>query len=263
MKRMVMVALFSMAVVASSRVRADIWVGGHGDIGVGLTADNQLELHFHFEEDADAFGGGTIQAGEWGASDIQVFVPLSPFTQPAGSQWEFLGAGADNPLWLLPNSSIQAADLGAPFLGFGSEELPTSGWTGGLTWSLTSFSGPGNFALWLPGFTPTVFMSTANGVGGEDFFDAPVGGHEHFNLTFSEQGLYNVGFTVTGIYNGVTLSDTANFTFIAGVPEPSSMVLLGCAGSGLFAGWVRRRRTRVGADAGCDLNGGSVDSIQA
>jgi len=262
MKRMVMAALFCLAVVASSRVRADVWVGGHGDIGVGLTADNQLELHFHFGDKVDALGG-SIEAGEYAPSAIRIFVPKSPYTQPGGSQWEFLGAGEGNPLWLLPNSSIEAADLGAPYLGFASEELPGDGWTGGLTWTLTSFSGPGNFALWLPGFAPTVFMSTANGVGAEDRFVTPIGEHDHFNLTFSEEGFYNVGFTVTGIYNGVTLSDTANFTFIAGVPEPSSMVLLGCAGSGLFAGWMRRRRTRMSADAGCDLNGGSVDSIEA
>ncbi len=222
----------------------DLWVGGHGDIGVKLDDSGQLDLHFHFEDPAEAFGGGSIAAGEYAPDAVQVFAPSSPYTQPAGSEWNFLGAGTGNPLWFLPNSSAEANNLGAPFVGFATEDLDPSGWTNGITWSLTSFAGPGNFAVWrTTGFVPTPFMSTVDGLSAADAFTLPIGAHDHFNLTFTEMGRYDVGFTASGVFNGNMLTDTANFTFIAGVPEPSSMALMAVVGIG---GWWRYRRQRTG-----------------
>ncbi len=236
-----------LAMAMGSLARADIWIGGHGDIGVELTAGGELELHFHFEDDAQG-SGGTILAGEYSPSAFSISVPDPSIGRPSGSQWNFLGATTDQ-IWFLPQSS----DPLKPFLGFGLEDLTAANWTGPLTWSLVGMTAPagGNFALWQNDAfgNPTPFMSTVDGISAADSFTQVAGGHEHFNLGFNRAGLFELQFQITGTHNTLgSLSDTATFSFIAGVPEPSSMALVGTAGFGLIAGWVRGRRKNAVAN---------------
>lgn len=45
-------------------LKADLWVGGHGDIGIGLVG-NTLDLHLHFADAVDKEGGGSIWEDEY------------------------------------------------------------------------------------------------------------------------------------------------------------------------------------------------------
>jgi hypothetical protein len=104
----------------------------------------------------------------------------------------------------------------------------------------------GNFAVWQNDLfgNPVPFMSTVDGISAADSFTQGAGGHEHFYLGFTRAGLFELQFQITGTHNTLgLLSNTATFGFVAGVPEPSSMALLGCVGCGAVAGWYRRRRT--------------------
>jgi hypothetical protein len=242
MKRVSWVMVAACVLSWGQGVRADIWIRGHGDIGAALTG-GELELHYHFEDDAQG-ANGTITAGEYGPSAFSIAVPNPSVARPAGSAWDFLGAPTDQ-VWFLPQSS----DPDKPFLGFGLEDLTASDWNGALTWNLVGMTAPagGSFALWQNDAfgNPTAFMSTVDGISTADSFSQVAGGHEHFNLGFTREGIFELQFRISGTHNTLGfLSNTATFAFVSGVPEPSSMALLGCTGAGCIAGWWRRRGRR-------------------
>jgi hypothetical protein len=235
--------IFMLALAPDRFVRADIWVGGHGDIGAEMNASNQLELHFHFGSDVNAAGGGTIAAGGYAPSAIQVSVPGPSIDRPSGSQWNFLGATSDQ-VWFLPPS----IDPNKPYLGWGLEELDPADWNGDLTWSLTSVvSAPAgsNISLWKEEFgAPTPFFATSDGISAADAFTQPAGSHEHFFLGFTRLGMYQIELSIAGNHKTFgALSDSAVFTF-AVVPEPTSTALIGIASLGLATRFVRRRKSK-------------------
>ncbi|MEQ1828299.1 MAG: choice-of-anchor M domain-containing protein [Pirellula sp.] len=230
--------LFLFFVVFSALpLRGDIWIGGHGDIAVGLT-NNQLDLHLHFEANATG-ASGTIAAGEYEPGDHVIGVPSPSVSRPTGAQWNFLGSAAN--IWFLP----QSVDNTKPFLGFGTEELNQANWTGLLTWSLNSVvSAPvgSNFSVWGSDQfgNPIVRMATSDGISAADSFTQAAGGHEHFNLGFTDVGTYQISLRIAGVHNTLgALSDSATFTFqvgnVSAVPEPSSLCLLfGTIATGVF-----------------------------
>lgn len=241
--------IFVLALVPGRYVNADVWVGGHGDIGVELNALDQLELHFHFESDVNSAGGGTIAAGGYAPSAIQVFVPGPPLGRPAGSQWDFLGAPSDQ-VWFLPPS----VEAGKPFLGWGLEELDPADWNGDLTWSLSSVvSSPvgSHFSLWKEELgAPTPYFATSDGISAADAFSQTAGGHEHYFVGFTREGLYQIELSIAGNHKTLgALTDSAVFTFAVGVPEPTSSALLSVASLGLAARWVRRRKAKCTNEA--------------
>jgi hypothetical protein len=240
--------LLAFGFLSGSEVHADVWIAGHGDIGVALNANNQLDLHIHFE-DAVTGQNGTIAAGEYEAGDHQIGVPGPFVARPAGSQWDFLGPVGSS-IWFLP----QGVSATKPFLGFASEELTAADWTGDLKWTLNSVTGPmgSNFSVYgVDQFgTPTVRMATSDGISLADTFDSAVGGHEHLYLAFTATGPHQIEFKVEGQHKTFgTLSDTATYTFNVGVtavPEPTS-ILLTLVGVGAF-GAARIRRRKQAAD---------------
>lgn len=237
---------FVLAAVLSFSGRdavADVWINGHGDIGAGL-AGGELELHFHFENDATG-EGGTILAGEYAPSDHFIRVADPSTGRASGVQWNFLGNAAGESVWILP----MVEDPLRPYLGFGLEELDVGEWTGDLTWKVNSLvqSPSGSFfSMWTTdtfGEPDVVSVATFTGA---DSFDQTAGSHRHFNLGFTKEGLYEIEFQISGSHNTLgNLTDTARFTFLVGnstaVPEPTSLFLLGSVlSSGAAFAWRRK-----------------------
>jgi hypothetical protein len=242
MRKWLAVASLSLAFCSPKSVLADLWIGGHGDIGIGLVG-NTLDLHLHFADAVDKEGGGSIPAGEYAPGDHTIFVPGPSVDRPPGSQWDFLGAPTDK-IWFLPASS----DPNKPYLGWATEELSPADFNGNITVRLTSLlSAPANatFSVWSldPFGSPTSLMSTANGISNSDQFLLAPANHEHFFVGFTQEGLYDIEFTAFGNHKALgDISGTGVFKFAVGVPEPSSMAMLAMASSGGFLGWLRRRK---------------------
>jgi surface-anchored protein len=158
------------------------------------------------------------------------------------SSVSFLGAVAGQAIWLLPASGSSADALGAPFLGWATEELNPADWVGNLTFTLTSVNSPsgnGHFAVWQTdgfGGVSNLAMSTADS--GADVLSQAAGLHDHYNVAFTEAGLWEIGITVSGTHvtDGL-VTDSGTFRFNV-VPEPST-ALLGALG---LLALLRRRR---------------------
>jgi surface-anchored protein len=131
---------------------------------------------------------------------------------PAG--FEFIGAKADQPFWILPQNS----GTGVLPLGFASEEADTGllcRWNphdsrGAATddlWfevRLLEVRGPAdaNFALWQADgvHSPVVFMSTHDwGTTAQNAFYISAGSHVHVNWGFTKPGLYAIDFRISTV----------------------------------------------------------------
>lgn len=258
MIKLVTALTLSLMCLASTS-RADIYIGGHADIGVAFETDH-LHLHLHAEDVISLYGGGTAAAGEYNPGDLEIGVPGPSVSRPAGATWNFLAPNADNAFWFLP----QSTDPNKPFLGLGLEDLTDAGWST-ITWqfnSITSVSGgPSAFSLFQTDVfgNPVVKSSSLSPTLDGNSWTQIAGGHDHYNWAFTSEGVYDVSFTVSGI-NGAgdaiadgLYTDTATFRFVVGsaitaVPEPSAFLLTGMSLAGL--GLWRRRRNLV---VECDL----------
>lgn len=254
--------LFSALAIALafqySFASAEVFIGGHGDIGVGFE-DGGLHLHFHAEDAIDTYPGGTLPAGEYEPGDIVIGMPGEggfPGTgtaRPSGSQWDFLGEESDS-IWFLPATSV----ANKPYLGIATEELlPADGWTSPVTWTVNSISTvwgeDADFSIWtLNGFggLDQVIASTRIPTGNGNSWTQDTFSHEHFNLGLSGEGIYDISFTVSAFNDTLneTFSDTATFRFASGagitaVPEPSSFLALGLTATAV-AGYRARRKKR-------------------
>jgi surface-anchored protein len=245
MQRQLLIAGLS-ALVSLSASQADIatFTSGHGDLGLGEGSTLELHLHVH----------GDGEGEEYAPDAVIIRVPASTYDfvsgnggRPSGSDWDGIGVAAGESYWFLPQSNSGAggaAALSAPFLGIGAEEITLDVFDGNaFTLTLTGASMPdgGNFSLWTDGFTPTFYMSTADGISAADAFvlDLDSADHAHANWGFTVAGTYELTFTVTAAIDGIEQSDTATYTFQV-VPEPSAYA--GLAGAGALALVLLRRR---------------------
>jgi surface-anchored protein len=236
-------ALIAAAVLAlgtCTQAQSFVYSAGHGDIGLAYDA-GALELHGHLHAGALVDGVALGADEEYAPSGFTVLVPDPSIARPAGATWDFTGTVSGSPLWFLP----QSQDASKPFLGIGSEELDPADWTGSLSITLNSVSGPGQFSVWQNGTfgDPSVRMSTADGISGADQLLLSAGGHAHYNFGFTAPGLYEVTFTASGVHavDG-TVSDTGTFVFaVQAVPEPSEYALVAGFAGVAFAAWRRRK----------------------
>ena len=223
---------------------ADIWIGGHGDIGAGYDSGT-LGVGFHFEGTGSeaAFGiNGPISSGEAPSDAHIIGITTAPTTRLSGTQWNFLGVNAGENFFLLPETEV----VGLPFLGFGLEELTASEWAGDLTWTVNSIASPSGstFSIYsLDTFgEPNVLASTSQPT--NNSFEQSAGTHSHYNLAFSQAGTYEIAFRISGTNNadGFKESDFATFTFqVSAVPEPTSFLLLGSVlSSGAAFAWRKK-----------------------
>lgn len=217
--------------------QAQTFIGsGHVDIGIGYE-DKAFDLHVHQEDPFEqefAPGEAVFAVGSAAAG-----------VSPGGAFAGFLGpAGA--PVWTLPTT--ENANL--PYLGFGTEELTATDWSGNITLSLKAVSGPGNFSVWsVNGFgAPEVRMSTANGISADDRLALVPGSHGHFNVGFSAPGDYLVTLEASGTHlvDGLRTSDPATYRFQV-IPEPSTWALTVAGGGALALTAIRSRNSRAQA----------------
>ncbi|MCD0460914.1 choice-of-anchor M domain-containing protein [Roseiconus lacunae] len=242
MKKILFFQLLSILAVSicSSVAHAEAveYTLGHGDIGLAYDG-SELELHYHFGNGAVLDGTPLVGDAEYAPDEAFVRVGQNTMVETTGSI-PFLGTTAGDPVWVLPQSNTP----GVPFLGIATEEL--DGTFSGASLTMTSFSGPGEFALWqsssLGGLN--VFWQSNNGLDATDTLALSIGGHDHYNYGFTEAGTYDIGVTATADFaSGGSVSDFGTLRFVVGnvsaVPEPSALAAMGALSSIMI---LRRRR---------------------
>jgi surface-anchored protein len=189
----------------------------HGDVeGVGFSLLNgKWDLYLH----------DLLHGVEYDPSAAIVRVLDAARTQvPASASYSFLGA-AGAPVWLLPQSPDEAADLGVVALGYTAASIAAGTFTSDIALQLTALAftpepgvtGAGHFSL----FTndglgvPTVLLDSRDGFSAADTATIAAGGHRHFNWAFSEPGLYKLSYQVSATRTGTTApaTDTKVFTY--------------------------------------------------
>jgi hypothetical protein len=181
--------------------------------------------------------------------------PQARLNRPGGSQWDFLGMAAGQPVWILP----QAQNANLLFLGTASEETPLGTFAaytetdprvfGGapfpwLTLQVTGVRGPGHFSAWqTDGFgTPVSFASTADGgLTSADKLFILEGGHAHYNLGFSRQGFYEIDIQASGYLGAGQTNQTTSpiHTFYFSVDDVLKVTSVTPTESGFLARFNR------------------------
>jgi surface-anchored protein len=199
-----------------------------------------VDLNTNYVDGAWKLEANNIDAGTRTPMDdtLLYFPALTQGTQPTGSEWEFLGAGAGNPVWSIP----QVRQPGRLALGFRSQETPTGTFASYFesdprvsstgrweTVTLKSVSGPGTFSLYQVnslGAPQAVWMSASQGNAHDtDKIFVPEGGHFDYNWAFSQKGIYQVVVTVSGYLDNhdgtstLSTSDDVTFNFAIVTPD--------------------------------------------
>lgn len=206
--------------------------------------------------------------GEWEAEielhDLEIayapneallyLAPSSATTQPLGPEWDFIGAGAGNTIYLAPE--VQDPEL--IWLGFGAEELASGIFVDDTVQVvLDAIRGPGEISVWRndPFGDPIPLWSSSDpgatiDVNSVAVFAGVAEGHANF--AFTEMGFYEVDIRLTGtLVDGGLFIQSQPVTLYFGVgttavPEASSLSLVGVAlavGGGAL--WRRRRRGKL------------------
>lgn len=176
-------------------------------------APYEFDVHLHSEE---------VEPHEFEADAALLPVPAAAkTTRPASSMFDFTGAAAGGPIWILPKS--QNPQL--LFLSVGTEELSAADFQSLIQFSLVSVTGsaggpaPGVFSVWDVDAFANVqpFMSSAPGASVPNAFSVPAAAHTHFNYGFTAPGLYNVEFEVTATLaaalGGGPVTGSATYSF--------------------------------------------------
>ncbi len=234
-----------------------VYASGHCDLCADYE-DGALSLHYHFHSESpgkDENGNSLI--GEIEPSALYTRVSdATKTTVPSSASYSFLGASAGSNVWVLSQNNVS----GTPYLGFGTEELDDEVWTTGVTYTLISASGPGEFSMWMNDSfgSPLVYWATSDGIvdtsgNYTDTYTQAALAHSHANWGFTAEGVYTIQMQVSGtLADGTTTvsSEIETFTFLVGsstvVPEPGMLTLLtsGLGTIGLMT-WRKRRQSET------------------
>lgn len=235
-----LVAVAATLPLAANTHAAGIWTDGHGDIGLAYEA-GELFLHYHLGN--STVDGAPVEEGEFEPADIIAYVPDDSIPRPAGTEWDFTGNAAGEPLWYIDQTQLPDR----PWPGIGTEELAAEDFVGNLSFALAGFSGPGELSVLTfgPFGEPTLYFQTSDGLSAADAIHVPVNTHAHFAWLFTAPGKYMLELTASGnltpAVGGGTVTDVGTFTVWVAVPEPASIVLL-VGGAVLGCYNFRRRR---------------------
>ena len=180
---------------------------GHVDIGA-MVIDGELEIFARDDRNHPPV---------WRHLDDIVFQlrDNSVQTLPDNDDFSFVGAGANEPAYVVPQTEI----VDVPWLGWNTQSPAlTDNVQNGVTMDFAGHSGPGEFALFLQngGFeAPDVLWSTAAGKA-DDFF-VELHTHTHANWTFTDPGVHQIGLQISATTNdGQELSAQEAVTFAVG-----------------------------------------------
>ncbi len=169
---------------------------GHADIGLGYEPEHGLHFfiaaeadHQHQEGHSHAHQEGEHHAAEekHPADTIFLFGGYSLWKVPDLADYSFLGA-AGSTIYL----SGQQLSEGVPFIGWNTEALDPSVFTGDIILELHEVAGPGTVFLYeLDAFGKvTVLWNSADPA--EDLLVLPAGLHRHLNLAVTAAGTYEL-----------------------------------------------------------------------
>jgi surface-anchored protein len=236
--------LVSLFAVCSARAQFnDILTQGEVEVGIEYTNDEGWNLHIHDHTNELEYSPDTT---------LLYVKDQARATRPGGSQWDFLGVGAGEDVWVLPQT--ENPDL--LFMGIASEEMSGDTFDSyfesdsrinadgrWITLSLADMRGPGAFSVWTNDSfgDPVVWMASSDGISAMDKTITLEGGHDHLNWGFTKTGLYEVDLVASAYLGGSLISsNVTTYHFgVETVPEPASMLALG---GGLIVLSRRRRR---------------------
>lgn len=169
----------------------------------------------------------------------------------ATSEMSFI-ASPGSTVYAIPSTQI----AGVPWLG-GNTMHPSvlNNVNGGVTWTLASVQGPGNFAMYLAGpLGGGVGQRQLDNVGGPRSWTVRPNTHEHGNWVFSEPGVYRLTINQSATLNsGQRVSGSTVLTFAVGVPAQSA------ARDTTTVDWVGK--TADGED--CELSAEQLQQLSA
>lgn len=226
---------FTFSVGPSAPASAAYWSSDHGDIDVHEPTPGEWEVTYHFHDGnptgpagGNGFPGTPTVSGppewewEWEAADLTTWVNTGvagvALSRSAGSQWNFTGVAAGQPLYVLPTTPT----AGLPYLGFSAEEHPfdVSYSLGAVTGGIVSAWGIDGLGIPVPYWSSSSPAATV----ADNTFTIPAGGHAHVFLGFSQIGDFTAAITA--------------------VPEPTTAGLAAAGAIALAGVAAARRRWR-------------------
>ena len=148
------------------------------------------------------------------------FLPKSQTTQTSDPRYAFLGAGAGNPIWIVP---IDPRDPELLQLGVSGEDIPTGTFASynetdprinnvipfpWVKFSVVGVEGPGYFSVWqVDSLThdPTVWVATSpGGNSNPNIVFSATGAHVDYNWAFTQPGDYTIGIRVSAFLPDMT-----------------------------------------------------------
>lgn len=181
------------------------------DLGIRLT--NHTLVGYWKNDGAHVHGD--ISSGDFPAFGIRALAIFDADTpaplRPPGNQWNFLGVGPGEPVYILPSSGNLP---NIPYLGFSTEDPSLSlidPEPETYRFTLTAMTGPSGSVFTIYLSSANVPINTTNGFPA-GHIDVEPGDHLHYNLSFSRLGTYDLTFRLDAL-DGSEVLLTGNTTF--------------------------------------------------